>query len=96
MGRELDKEGVAIDPKKLHAERAQAVPAEEVGSGEDIFLVGTEQEDEQRLREAAGERGSLHLRGDEPPDGEAIGSLMRLFRQFQREVRRINLTTFAR
>ena len=25
---------------------------------------------------------SLHLRGDEPPDGEEIGSLMRVFRQF--------------
>ena len=50
--------------------------------GEDLLMVGTEQEDEQRLRAAAGERRSLHLRRHEPLDGEEIGSLMRLFRQF--------------
>src|SRR5215207_4105756 len=53
-----------------------------------LFMVGTEQEAEQGLREAAGERRSLHLRGDESLDGEAFGSLMKLFRQFQGEVRR--------
>src|SRR5215217_1227001 len=55
-------------------------------SGEDVFMALSEQEDEQRLRAAAGERRSLHLRGDESPDGQAFGSLMRLFRQFQDEV----------
>ena len=34
------------------------------------------------------ERGSLHLRGDEPPDGEEIGSLVRVFRQFHNGVLR--------
>jgi hypothetical protein len=53
----------------------------------DAGVVGTEQADEQRLREAAGERRSLHLRGDESPDGQAFGSLMRLSRQFQAKVR---------
>ena len=46
------------------------------------MMVGTEQEDEQRLRAAAGDRRSPHLRGDESSYGEAFGSLMRLFRQF--------------
>ena len=45
-------------------------------------MVGSEQEDEQRLLEAAGDRRSLDLRGDESPDGQAFGSLMRVFRQF--------------
>src|SRR5829696_10280735 len=53
-----------------------------MGRGEDLRLALPEQEDEQRLRAAAGERGGLHLRGDEPPDGEEIGTLMRVFRQF--------------
>ena len=53
-----------------------------MGSGKDLRLVGAEQEDEQGLREASGQLGSLHLRGDEPPDGEAIDPLMRVFRQF--------------
>jgi hypothetical protein len=41
----------------------------------------SEQTDEQGLREAHRDERSIHLRGDEPPDGEAIGSLMRLFGQ---------------
>jgi hypothetical protein len=35
----------------------------------------------------AGELGSLHLLGHEPPYGKEIGPLMRVFRQFQAEVR---------
>ncbi|CAA9225510.1 MAG: hypothetical protein AVDCRST_MAG93-643, partial [uncultured Chloroflexia bacterium] len=37
---------------------------------------GTKPQDEQGLREAAGERRSLHLRGDESPDGQTSGSLV--------------------
>jgi hypothetical protein len=58
-----------------------------VGCGEDIFLALSEPEDEQRLRASAGELGSLYLGGDEPPYGEEIGPFMRVFRQFQGEVR---------
>src|SRR5215203_4093601 len=60
-------------------------------SGADLLVVGTEQAYEQRLRAFTGERRSLHLRGDEPPYGESFGSLMRLFRRFQGELRRIHL-----
>ena len=78
--------------REVHArKRSQDVLAQEMGSGENILMVGAEQEDEQRLRASAGELGSLHLRGDEPLDGKEIGPLMRVFRQFQREVRR-NMT----
>ncbi len=47
-----------------------------------LLLLVQEMEDRWDLRAAAGEWRSLHLRGDESPDGEEIGSLMRLFRQF--------------
>ena len=53
--------------------------------GADLLLAISEQEDEQRLREAGGERRSFHLRGDESPYGEAFGPQMRLFRQFHTE-----------
>src|SRR5215208_4382397 len=69
-------------------EGPKSLLADKVDSGADLFLAGTEQEDEQRLRASAGERRSPHLRGDESPYGEAFGSLMRLFRQLQAEVRR--------
>ena len=62
-----------------------------MGGGEDLFMAWPEQEDEQGLRASAGDWRSVYLRGDEPPDGEEIGSLMRVFRQFQREVPRIYL-----
>ena len=81
--REFNKEGVAIDLEKLlPGERPAALLAEKMDSGAHLRLALSEQEDEQRLREAAGERRSFHLRGDESLDGEEIGSLMRVFRQF--------------
>src|SRR5215217_5267205 len=74
-------------------EGPKSLLADKVDSGADLFLAGTEQEDEQRLRAATGERRGPHLRGDEPPYGEAFGSFMRLFRRFHGEVqlRRIPL-----
>ncbi len=84
--RECNREGVPIDPKKLLAEKGPRPFLPKRWIVERTFawlrLVGTEQEDEQRLRKAAGEWRSLHLRSYESPDGEEIGSLMRLFRQF--------------
>src|SRR5829696_9139569 len=55
--------------------------AEEVGSGEDDRLDRPQQAYEQGLRASAGERRSVHLRGYEPPDAQAFGSLMRFFGQ---------------
>jgi hypothetical protein len=37
---------------------------------------------EQGLREADGHQRGVRVRGDEPPNGEAVGSLVRLFRRF--------------
>jgi transposase len=61
---------------------------EEVGGGEDLLLVGPEQEAEQGLRASSEDRGSSHLRGDEPSYGEALGPQMRVFRQFPNGVLR--------
>ena len=53
-----------------------------VGGEADIFLNGSEQENEQGLREANRDQGGVHLRGDESPDGEKAGPIVRLFGQF--------------
>ena len=52
--------------------------ASAVGGGADLLLALSKPEDEQRLRAAARELRSVRLRRDEPLDGEAFGSLMRL------------------
>jgi putative transposase len=62
--REWAKEGVELDVKKLMPlEGPRPFLPRRLGCGEDFFLVGAEQEDEQGLRASAGERGSLYLRG---------------------------------
>src|SRR5215213_1201445 len=50
-----------------------------VGGGEDLLLALSEQEDEQGLREAMCERGGIHLRCDDPFDGEAPCPWLRTF-----------------
>src|SRR5215204_2822821 len=83
MGKRVQQRGSPHRSEEASAgERTSGLSAEEMDSRADAGVVGSEQEDEQRLREAAGDRRSLHLRGDESPDGQAFGSLMRLFRQF--------------
>ena len=84
--------GSSCRPEEVHAPQGpKAILAEEVGGGEDLLVAFSEQEDEQRLREAARKLRSVPLRCYEPPDGEEIGPLMRVFRRFQGEVRRITL-----
>ena len=65
--------------------------ASSLGGGAYLLLDRPQPTDEQGLREAHRDQRSVHLRGDEPPDGEEIGSLMRVFRQFQGELLRITL-----
>jgi hypothetical protein len=89
--RELNKEGVAIDAKKFMPQKGPRPFLPKRWIVERTFSWLSEQEAEQGLREAAGKRRSLYLRSYEPPDGQEIGSLMRLFGQFQHEVRRIPL-----
>jgi hypothetical protein len=53
-----------------------------MGSGAELFVDGPEPQDEQGPREGTRDRRGAPLRGNEPLDGEEIGSLMRLFRRF--------------
>jgi transposase len=89
VGQGVGQRGRVDGPEEALAPgRPQAILAAALGGGEDLLMVGPGQEDEQGLRAPAGDGRSLHLRGDEPPDGETFGPFMRLLRQFQREVRR--------
>ena len=58
---------------------------EEMGSGAELFVDGTEPQDEQGPREGTRDRRGAPLRGNEPLDGEEIGSLVRLFRRFLKQ-----------
>src|SRR5215210_4466608 len=63
------------------ASRLQGV-AEEVGGGAYLLVVEPEQTDEQGLREAMRECGSVRVRGHDSSDGAAISMCLRLSRQF--------------
>src|SRR5215218_5186409 len=66
--------------------------ASAVGGRAHLLLVGSEPPYKQGLRAFSYHERSVHLRCDESLDGETSSSLMRLFRQFQGEVRRNRLT----
>ena len=55
-------------------------PASQVGGGADVLVVRPEQADEQGLRAFVRDERGVHLLGDGTPDGEKIGSFMRLLR----------------
>jgi hypothetical protein len=50
-----------------------------------FFVAFSEQEDEEGIREAMCHQRGFRLRGDESPDDEEVGSLIRRFRQFLRK-----------
>jgi transposase len=58
--------------------------AEEVGGGDDLLVALSEQEDEQGLREAVRQRGSVRLRGHDSPHGEEVGPYLRISKQFRK------------
>ena len=85
--REWNKEGVAIDVKKFMPERDPRPFLPKRWIVERTFSwLGQNRRMSKDYAAAAGDGRSLHLRGDEPPDGEEIGPLMRVFRQFQETV----------
>src|SRR5215217_3516006 len=55
-----------------------------MGGGADLLMVGPEQTDEQGLREAVRQRGSVRVRGDDSADGEEVGSWLRISKQFRK------------
>src|SRR5215207_424784 len=58
--------------------------AEAMGGREDVLVGRPEPQDEQGLRAAAGELRGVHIRGYDTAHGEAVSTLMRLFRRFLR------------
>jgi hypothetical protein len=74
--------------RPIEALRAAEVrrSASAVGGGANLLLVGTEPPYEQGLRAPGCHERGVRLCGDESLDGEAFGSLMRLFRQFRKGV----------
>jgi hypothetical protein len=82
--REWAREDVKVDLDKFMQPGLPGA-AEKVGGGADDRLDRPQQEDEQGLRAATGDRRSIHLRGDEPPDAQALGTLMRLFGQSRKQ-----------
>ena len=61
--------------------------AETLGSRAHLLVAGSERQDEQGLREVVRHWGGVHLCSDESFDGEALGSLISLFRQFLQAAR---------
>src|SRR5215213_6462105 len=69
---------------EVHASVGLPGAASKVGGGEDDSLDRPEQEDEQGLREAVRQRGSVRLRGNDTFDGEEVSPCLRISKQFQR------------
>src|SRR5215203_2894548 len=63
----------------------------QVVSGKDLLVALSEQEDEQGLREAVRQRGSVRLRGNDTSHGEEIGPCLRISKQFLRNRNTIRL-----
>src|SRR5829696_2842358 len=57
--------------------------ASSVGGGEDLLLVRPEPPDEQGLRKALQQCGSVRLRGHDTFDGEEVSPYLRLSKQFR-------------
>src|SRR5215208_2039097 len=85
MGRAVETRGCGGRLGEIVASARLPGPSTSLGGGADVFVDRPQQEDEQRLREIARDQRSVHLRSDEPSDGEAFGSLMRLFGRSLRE-----------
>jgi hypothetical protein len=56
--------------------------AEAMGGREDVLVGRSEPQDEQGLRAPAAELRGVHIRGYDTAHGEAVSTLMRLFRGF--------------
>lgn len=85
----MDRDGIKplLERAKERFPRRKAIAAaglqgaaETMDRRADVLVDRPEPPDEQRLRAVAGDGRGVRLCGDEPPDGEALGSLVRLFR----------------
>ena len=81
---EWAKEGEKVDWAKAHAAERLSGVTPQMGSGEDLLLALSEQDDEQGLREVVRHRRSVHLCGDGKADGKAAGSCLEFSDSFRR------------
>jgi hypothetical protein len=80
--REWAKEGVKVDWEKfMPPEGFLVLPGRRVVERTIAWIDQNRRTSLGTTRAPAGERRSLDLRGDESPDAQAFGSLMRLFGQ---------------
>jgi hypothetical protein len=79
---EWAKEGQKVDWQRLMPPRGYVALPRRWGSGKDLLVALSEQEDEQGLREAVRQRGSVRLRGNDTSHGEEIGPCLRISKQF--------------
>src|SRR5215218_11201409 len=88
VGRAVEKRGCGGRLGETIAAARLPDPTSSLGGGAYLLLDRPQPTDEQGLREAHRDQRSVHLRGAEPPNGEEIGSLMRLFAQSLETVRK--------
>jgi hypothetical protein len=79
MGCGMGQRGRGGGLAEAYAPRRLRGTPEEVGGRANAVMDRSEQEDEQRLREAVCERGSVGVRLHDPPHGEAARSCLRTF-----------------
>ena len=84
--REWAREGVKVDWEKLMPPKGFQVLLRGWVVERTFSWDRPKQKDEQRLRETHRDERGVHLRGDEPPDGETVGPHVRLFGQSLRDV----------
>ena len=82
MGRGMGQGGQEGELAEAHAAARVGGFASSMGGGADLFVVGPEQEEEQGLREAVRQRGSVRLHGHDSADGEEVGPWLRISKQF--------------
>src|SRR5215213_6490889 len=82
VGRRMGQGGQKDRLARAYAAARVGGSTPQVGGREDLFLALSEQEDEQRLREALRQRGGVRLRGHDPFDGEAPEPCLRISKQF--------------
>jgi transposase len=82
VGERVGQGGSSHRPREALRAAEVRRSASAMGGRAYLLVVGTEPSYEQGLRALGCHERDVRLRGDEPLDGEAFGSRMRLFRQF--------------
>src|SRR5215208_7014401 len=84
VGRTVEERGCANRLAEAYATTRVSSLTSQVGSRAHLLLDRPQPTDEQGLRETCRDERGIHLRGDEPPDGEETDPFMRLFGRSQK------------